>query len=209
MLTVAKVSLLLISLMSPVGFLRDAMKPACDPAQGPESANDGRMKLPERYREWALLASGFDMTTNTMAQSQPHREFGNGLVNPDAYREFEQTGTWPDKTVIVLEMRGAQENEALNQWGHYQGPVTGIAVHVEDKTLFPRGGWAFFGLGNAKTAKMIAQSASCYSWHAERGAVDTTFVQYYPTLLRTAIEKGTLMAKYLRDLAMPERKETL
>jgi hypothetical protein len=33
--------------------------------------------------------------------------------------------------------------------------------------------------------------ASCYSCHEKNGAVDTTFVQYYPTLIEAANTKGT------------------
>ena len=30
-------------------------------------------------------------------------KFDNVFVNPDGYRSFVATGTWPDKTVMVLE----------------------------------------------------------------------------------------------------------
>jgi hypothetical protein len=31
------------------------------------------------------------------------------IVNPEAYRSFLATGTWPDKTVLVLEARKARK----------------------------------------------------------------------------------------------------
>ena len=34
--------------------------------------------------------------------------FDNVFVNPEAYRAFQATGTWPDKTVMLLEARQAQ-----------------------------------------------------------------------------------------------------
>jgi hypothetical protein len=39
----------------------------------------------------------------------------------------------------------------------------------------------------------------CYSCHEQHGAVDTTFVQFYPTLLPIATQKGTLSAAYKKD----------
>jgi hypothetical protein len=39
--------------------------------------------------------------------------------------------------------------------------------------------------------------------------VDTTFVQFYPTLLPIAKIKNTLAEKYLREIAMPEEKQPL
>jgi hypothetical protein len=75
-------------------------------------------------------------------------------------------------------------------------------VHVKDETRFP-GKWAFFGFGTGKTAKMIPQSADCYSCHASHAAVDTTFVQFYPTLMQIARDKGTLAPAYQEDIANP------
>ena len=42
-----------------------------------------------------------------------------------------------------------------------------------------------------------SNSATCYSCHPANGAVDNTFVQFYPTLLAIAKEKGTLNPAYL------------
>jgi len=46
---------------------------------------------------------------------------------------------------------------------------------------------------------MIPRSASCYSCHSEHGAVDTTFVQFYPTLLPIARSNGTLSGSYVKE----------
>ena len=52
--------------------------------------------------------------------------------------------------------------------------------------------WMFYGFeGSAASAKPIPATASCYSCHAEHGAVDNTFVQFYPTLIEIARQKGT------------------
>ena len=77
----------------------------------------------------------------------------------------------------------------------------GVEVHVKDSRF--AGNWAFFGFGDGKTAKMIPTTAGCYSCHSEHAAVDTTFVQFYPTLLPVAKVKGTLSASYLKETAAP------
>jgi hypothetical protein len=38
---------------------------------------------------------------------------------------------------------------------------------------------------------MIPATAVCYSCHKQNGAVDNTFVQFYPTLIEIAKRKGT------------------
>ncbi len=171
---------------------------ALPPTWAPEFTSDGQMKMPENYREWVYLSTGFDMSYNP-AMQMGHHMFDNVFVNPEAYKKFAETGTWPDKTTFVLEARGAKDKGSINQAGNYQGTdVMAREVHVKDAARF-QGKWAFFGFGDGKTAKMIPQTADCYSCHAAHAAVDTTFVQFYPTLLPIAKSKGTLSAGYLKE----------
>jgi Cytochrome P460 len=76
----------------------------------------------------------------------------------------------------------------------------GREVHVRDEGRFP-GKWAFFGFENEEPSKMVPKEAACYSCHESHAAVDTTFVQFYPTLIGIAKDKGTLSAAYLKDEA--------
>ena len=196
MLNKAKTLLLTAAiLLSSASFLQSAT-----PAAGPDYTSDGEMKLPENYREWVYLTTGFDMSYSKQMQMD-HHMFDNVFVNPDSYKAFVQTGTWPDKTIMVLEARGAQSKGSINQAGNYQSTdVMAREVHVKDEARFP-GKWAFFGFGDRKTAKMIPTSTDCYSCHASHAAVDTTFVQFYPTLLPIAQAKGTLSQSYQKDVA--------
>jgi Cytochrome P460 len=165
----------------------------------PTYTSDGKLELPANYREWVYLSTGFDMSYSPRAQ-MGHHMFDNVFVEPGAYQAFKKSGTWPDKTVLVLEVRGAIDKGSINKTGNYQSPeLMGTEVHVKDSSRFA-GGWAFFGFDDAKPATMIPTAASCYSCHAEHAAVDTTFVQFYPTLLPIADAKGTLSAAYKHDL---------
>ncbi len=55
------------------------------------------------------------------------------------------------------------------------------------------GGWAFysFGDGTRQVGNLVPKTATCYSCHEQNAAVDTTFVQFYPTLADIAKAKGT------------------
>jgi hypothetical protein len=192
MLTITKITVLLATLLF-------AMTPPMQEVTVPQYTSDGQMQLPEHYREWVYLTTGFDMSYDPPMQMGDHHMFDNVFVNPAAYQAFQKTGTWPDKTILVLEGRGAQGKGSINQKGNYQGTaVMAVEVHVKDETRFP-GKWAFFGFGTGKTAKMIPTSTDCYSCHASHAAVDTTFVQFYPTLLPIATSKSTLSAAYLKE----------
>ena len=169
----------------------------------PTYSKDGELTFPSRYREWIYLTSGFDMNYNPKSvnsDASAHSTFDNVFVTPAAYQGFLERGTWPDKTMFVLELRGAESKGSINKAGHYQSSaVRGVEVHLKDEGRFP-GKWAFFGFDNEVSGKLIPQSASCYSCHAQHGAVDTTFVQFYPTLLGIAERKGTISPAYLKEL---------
>jgi Cytochrome P460 len=164
----------------------------------PEYTADGQMKFPANYREWVYLSTGIDMNYRPNA-GMNHSMFDNVFVNPEAYRYFVANGTWPDKTMLVLEVRGAETKSAINKAGHFQTTeIMGREVHVKDESRFP-GKWAFFGFDDAPTAKMFPTEMECYSCHVQHAAVDTTFVQFYPTLIEIAKKKSTLSAPYLKE----------
>ena len=189
-----------LSVFAVPNFIREYEVPPATAV--PEYTSDGEMKLPEHYREWVYLSTGFDMSYSATGMAMDHHMFDNVFVNPEAYKVFVATGTWPDKTMFVLEARGAEGRGSINQRGNYQASdIMGLEVHVKD-TRFS-GSWAFFGFGEGKTAKMIPTTAGCYSCHSEHAAVDTTFVQFYPTLLPIAKIKGTLSVAYQKEIAEP------
>ncbi len=173
---------------------------------GPQYTADNQLKMPENYREWVFLSSGFDMSYSPNAMSMGHHMFDNVFVNPEAYQAFLKTGTWPDKTVMVLEGRRAEGKGSINQSGNYQSvDVHALEVHVKDEARF-QGKWAFYMFMEGKTATMIPTSVNCYSCHTDHGAVDTTFVQFYPTLLPIAKAKGTLSASYQQETESAAKK---
>jgi len=162
----------------------------------PAYTPDGRMKFPQSYREWLFLSSGLDMSYSKSADMQDHSMFDNVFVDPTAYRSFLQTGTWPEETLLVMEVRGATGKGSINQHGKFQaGTPMGVEVHVKDSKRFT-GGWAFFAFDGAEPEPQIPTAAGCYSCHLQHGAVDTTFVQFYPTLLSIATQKKTLSPDY-------------
>jgi hypothetical protein len=159
---------------------------------------DGSMKFPAQYREWVYLASGVDMSYSPN-MDMGHSMFDNVFVNPEAYKAFLQTGTWPDKTMLVLEARMAGSKGSINKNGHLQtGNGMGREVHVKDEARFP-GKWAFLNPEDGVTGKLLPREMDCYSCHEQHGAVDTTFVQFYTTLLEIAKKKNTLSAAYLKE----------
>jgi cytochrome P460 len=168
----------------------------------PVYTSDGNLKFPTQYREWVYLTSGVDMSYGP-AMNMGHSMFDNVFVNPEAYKGFLQTGTWPDKTMLVLEVRKAESKGSINKNGHFQtGEVLGREVHLKDEARFASTGkWAFFNADDGVTGKLLPREMDCYSCHEQHGAVDTTFVQFYPTLLEIAKKKKTLSPAYVKEEA--------
>jgi len=172
---------------------------------GPNYTANGELKMPERYREWIFLTSGVDMSYSPSAAMAGHSTFDNVFVNPSSYKSFLEMGTWPDKTMLVLEVRGAEGASSINRRGHTQSQeIMGMEVHVKDAKL--EGGWGFYEFDGPGSAKIVKRPASCYECHESHAAVDTTFVQFYPTLLGLAKAKGTLSTVYLKEIAVAGSK---
>ena len=179
------------TLLLAVPLLCLAQQPSLDE---PKYAADGRLLRPDNYREWIYLSSGLGMTYGpaATAAASSSASFDNVFVTPTAYKAFLQTGAWPDKTMFALEIRHAATKGSINNGGHYQEGLAGLEIHLKDQARFPTR-WAFFEFGTTlRTAKPLPQDSVCQTCHAKSGAVDETFVQFYPTLIPVAHAKGTL-----------------
>jgi hypothetical protein len=170
-------------------------------AEGPAYSSDGKLIRPLDYREWVFVTSGLGMTYGPAkaAEGQPPR-FDNVFVTRLAYREFLKSGTWPDKTMFILEVRRGEEEVSINNGGRTQGELVAIEAAVKDRGRYPEGGWGYFTFDGPKglvdAAAALPASASCYSCHKDHGAVDNTFVQFYPTLFDVAKRRGTVKPTY-------------
>jgi len=170
-------------------------------AQAPQPAAvftaDAKLEFPKDYRTWVFLSAGMDMTYGPNAPMSGHHMFDNVFVDRAAHDTFQKTGRWPEGAIFVLEIRGGQQEGSINKHGLFQTSLMGVEVHVKDKR-YPSG-WAFFGF-NAQApvaVQALPQTSACNQCHEKNAAVDTTFVQFYPTLLPIATERKTLSEAYL------------
>ena len=153
-------------------------------------ANDGKLKFPPNYREWVYLTTGIGMSYGPAVQTSGRPPlFTNVFVEPAAYRSFMQTGKWPDKTMFVLEIYSSATHGSINKDGHYQDTLLSYDVAVKDESHNPK--WAYYNFGLERDPAKPFDDR-CSSCHSKNGAVDNTFVQFYPSLLPVAWERGTV-----------------
>src|SRR5580658_6450460 len=105
------------------------------PDRAPQFTADNRLILPKDYREWVFLSSGIGMTYGTAAADR-QGNFDNVFVYPAAYRQFVQTGRWPEGTIFIVEQRAASSEGVVNKGsvGRYQSDLIGIGAEVKDRS---------------------------------------------------------------------------
>ena len=166
-------------------------------SDGPRYLNGTSLVRPIDYREWPFVGSALGLTyeAETASPDAPPI-FTNVFVNPSSHRAFMETGLWPSGTVLVLELRRSQTDAAPNKGGRFQGDLLGLEAEVKDSRFSD--GWAFFNFGRGTDLTEVAAplagdaAAPCVQCHTKETAVERTFVQFYPTLLEVARQKGTL-----------------
>ena len=168
---------------------------------GPRYTAAGELIRPTDFREWRFVTAGLGMTYNQPA-AQPTGtprppNFTNVWVNPAAHSAFMKTGQWPDKTMFILEVRASSSEGSINKGGHFQSNVVVIEASVKDEARFP-GKWAYFDFGRDMKphVQALPPTERCYACHSDNGAVDNTFVQFYPTLMEVAQKMGTVRPSY-------------
>ncbi|MBL8177276.1 MAG: cytochrome P460 family protein [Bryobacterales bacterium] len=174
----------------------------------PRFTEEGDLAFPANYRNWVFLSTGLGMTYGpaaSMALENPM--FDNVYVTPSAFASFQQTGRWPEGTMFVLEIRYSTSHGSINKGGFYQTDIAAIEVAVKDSKRYSTG-WAYFDFSGGmralkKTAKEFGQNSRCHSCHTPNGAVENTFVQFYPTALAIAEKKGTVKSSYKAPAPSP------
>lgn len=153
---------------------------------------DGKLVRPEGYRRWVYVSSGYGMSYSQKA-SDSMQMFTNVFVPPASYDYYLAHGTWPDKTMFVLEEYGSTSQGSINKHGQYQTEFMGLDVEVKDDKRFPDK-WAYFAFdAREKFAPATTPSKNqCWTCHEANAAVEHSFVQFYPELLKVAREKGTI-----------------
>jgi hypothetical protein len=155
----------------------------------PQYDEKGQLLRPTDYREWMFLSAGYGM--NYSPEPGSHEMFTNVFVQRWAYDEFAKSGKWPEQSMFVIDERDAASRSSINQKGHYQTDLMGLAVEVKDSTRNPDK-WAYYGFAaDSKSSGAMAHGNSCWTCHDAHAAVEHTFVQFYPTLKTVAKQFGT------------------
>jgi Cytochrome P460 len=179
--------------------------PAGDSGMAPKYTKDGELILPVGYREWVFcgadlgLAYAADPTTTPREKARVKDDvagpFHNIYINRAAYEAYakSKTKTFPDKTVLVMELFESEQKEPMHivSHGRYEAKRVGLEVAVKN-TQRPDGSktdWAYYIFTDATAptappllAAKAQPDSDCYNCHRKHADVDNVWVQFYPTL---------------------------
>ena len=154
--------------------------------------NRSELVLPEGFREWVFI--GAPLTPHGLNNGKAgFPEYHHVYVNPDAFAVYQQTGEFPDGTVIakelVLPQKGDFEDGSKNApsgRGYFAGDQ-GMDVMVKDNARFKAtNGWGFFNFGHHAPpyvkASQAAPAESCAGFHSASAGKGMLFKRYYPVL---------------------------
>ena len=166
-------------------------------AEKPAAAFEGAEVLirPEGYRAWVFVGSSLGLEYDPKAEKTAPglAEFKNVYIDPAAFREFAESGKFPEGTVFILETASSATMKEPGLQGTVQKDYIGLSAAVKDTRRFKEG-WAYFsfkeGTGKFRQSAKPAAKSACYDCHRKHGAIDNVFTQFYP-VLRAAAPKSS------------------
>jgi hypothetical protein len=170
------------------------------PEDEPKYAPDGTLLLPQGFETWIFVGSNLGLAYKSGAFAMTAREaaradvglFHNIYITRSAYSQFIANGTFPDKTILVMQIFTADDKEpkGVLSKGVFNGKRFGVEVavknlHRPDGNATP---WAYYDFTDPQDpSKTLANStafddASCENCHSRHASTDNVWVQFYPTL---------------------------
>ncbi|MBL4635135.1 MAG: cytochrome P460 family protein [Kofleriaceae bacterium] len=149
---------------------------------------DKTLNRPTGYREWVYV--GMPVTPNELNNGKAaFPEMHSVYINPEAYRDYQRSGKFPDGTILVKELLSVGATSASSGNGYFMGDFVGLEATIKSTEHFPDepGNWAYYSFTNknggalTSTAKPFP-TASCNACHDASADDDFVFTQHYPVL---------------------------
>jgi hypothetical protein len=190
---------LLVPALLALGTLVTGADP--DAAARPKYTKDDDLILPADYHTWVFvgadLALSYQSGLRKSAASDrarddvaEHGDFHNIYIDSRSYDHFIKTKTFPDPTMLVMEVFRAERKDAdgILNGGRFEGKRVRLEAAVKDSKR-PGGGspWAYYIFQETidvapKGSATAMPDAACYDCHKKHASTDNVWVQFYPML---------------------------
>ena len=185
-------------------YERDILSLLLHPRGGSWGYNDnGELLRPVGYEKWPVVGTSIGLGYEDGDKTDPNNPgmFHNVYLQPEAFDHFVETGEFPEQTVFIVtnlpsrSTKKDQEKADVLRNGFFAASTVGLEVAIKDTQRFPDG-WAYYMFhdqpGKPKAKDRAAEKPfarkDCFNCHAEHGAIDHVFTQYY-SVLTAAREK--------------------
>ena len=163
----------------------------------PQYDDDGQLLLPADYQQWIFVGSSLGLSYSEGGGG--HEMFHHTLMEPSAYDHFRRTGTFRQGTMLALLLHNPGDNALPQRRGRFAGPLQTVEMAVKDGAASGTDAtdWAYYGFGTARGLRDRAtafEADTCAACHAQHGAYDSVFLQFYP-LLKGAAPEGFALAR--------------
>jgi hypothetical protein len=199
--TMACVLVMAIGIAAGIGSRITGADPPSETPARPEYNPKGELITPKGFRSWVFVGAdlspvyGADLKESTPRERARNEgkkpdTFHNIYINREAYRAFLETKTFPDPTILVMEVFQAESKDpkGILTSGEFENKRIGFEVAVKDKNR-PGGGvpWAYYAFdfdsqGKPTKPAPAMPDAACYQCHLRHASVDNVWVQFYPGL---------------------------
>jgi hypothetical protein len=182
-----------------------ALKPGGKPSTVPQYTDKGELKLPADFETWVFVGANMGLEYREAAanDSPPEKDAGkhvkvgnfhNVYINPEAYAHYAKTGTFPESTILVLDIYQAEQGDpkSIVAEGLFPGQRKDVAVAVKNSTR-PDGAktdWAYYDFPAGQATARAFPDKACYDCHLEHADDDNVCTQFYPTLRKHRPVKG-------------------
>jgi hypothetical protein len=160
----------------------------------PEYDKDGNLLRPVDFEKWIVVGTsvGLDYSDGERPDTNNPGTIHNVYVQPDAFDHYVRTGEFPEQTMFIVtnhRSQAAKTKGQVSRSGFFAAPTSGLEVSIKDSERYPDG-WGYFMYHDSPdkpaseerpVGKAFA-SQDCFECHAQHGAVDNVFTQYYSVL---------------------------
>jgi hypothetical protein len=162
----------------------------------PEYDQTGALLQPVGFEKWVVVGTSVGLGYSDGEKTDPNNpgQFHNVYLQPQAFDHYVATGEFPEQTVFIVTNNPSQstkrkgDHTVLRQ-GFFAAPTAGLEVSVKDTSRFADG-WGYYIFhdktnnppAKVRTAEQAFARKECYDCHAEHGAVDHVFTQFYSVL---------------------------
>jgi Cytochrome P460 len=163
----------------------------------PQYTAAGELRLPGGIDKWIFVGSNRGLSYKPDAPAMTAAEmrradapnFHNVYITPRAYNYFLANKTFPDKTMLAMQVYESADKEPKQvlATGSFNGEHVGLEMAVKNMNR-PDGSktpWAYYNFSGANGLKPSAKAfedGQCENCHKIHASLDHVWVQFYPVL---------------------------